>query len=209
MGASSSTPSEMKSTASLIDSSVEDPIEPEKEVICDMETFSTVYRAKINRYSKVKCYPPGFWIDCGTFDLAGHLWAISYHHPKVIGIPQGVALQIKPLTNIRTTLKLEVIVSLFDPSGRRSVVADIRRQVYDKMNDGLRIPFMQKSNLDSSEYVKDDYLTFECIVSVTKWSPAEVVKKKPQLAITFSNTQEDSGEETDFSIISGGTLILD
>ncbi|KAF3341685.1 hypothetical protein FCM35_KLT00323 [Carex littledalei] len=198
----------MKSTVSLIDASVEDPIEPEKEVICDMETFSMVYRAKINRYSKVKCCPPGFWIDCGTFDLAGHLWAISYY-PKVIGIPQGVALQIRLLTNITTSLKLKVKVSLIDPSGRRLVVADIRRQIYDKMNDGLKIPFMQKTKLDSSEYVKDDCLTFECIVSVTKWSPAEVVKKKPQSAITFSNTQEDSGEETDFSIISGVTLILD
>ncbi|KAF3341684.1 hypothetical protein FCM35_KLT00322 [Carex littledalei] len=200
----------MKNTASAIDASVKDPItEPEKEVICDMETFSTVYHAKIKHYSQVKLCPRDFSIDCGVFDLAGHSWAIFYY-PNLYGYSQDQGtLEIKLLTDTTTSLKQNVKISLIDPSGRHLMVGEAK-QVYNKRDDGKRMAFMLNTKLDFSEYVKDDCLTFEFIVSVTKWSPAEVVKKKPQSAITFSNSQEESGtEEADFLFVSNDPEILD
>ncbi|XP_078154107.1 uncharacterized protein LOC144549257 [Carex rostrata] len=199
MDASSSTASEMKNTASAVDDSVKDPItKPEKEVTCDMETFSTVYRAKIKHYSQVKLCPRDFVIDCGMFDLAGHRWDIFYYPNLYSSYSQDQAtLEIKLLTATTTSMKQNVKICLIDPSGRNLMVGEVNR-VYNKRDDGKMMGILLSDKL---EYVKDDCLTFEFIVSVTKWSPAEVVKKKPQ--------EESGTEEADFSFVSNDPDFLD
>ncbi|KAF3341682.1 BTB/POZ and MATH domain-containing protein 3 [Carex littledalei] len=182
----------MKSTAATIDASVKDPMKPEKEVICAMETFSTVYRAKIECYTQFKSRPHDFRIDCGTFDLAGHRWAISYYpatNIHTMSITEA-ALHIRLLTDTNTSLTLGGEISLIDPSGKPSKVGYISKE-YNKRDDGHKMSIMEKQQLDSSEYVKDNCLTFECLVRATKWSPVEVVKETPQSTITTSNFWED------------------
>ncbi|XP_078169463.1 BTB/POZ and MATH domain-containing protein 2-like [Carex rostrata] len=189
----------MKSTAATIEASVKkDPIKPDKEVICAMETFSTVYRAKIECYTQVKRCPLHFRIDCGTFDLAGHRWAISYCSRTNENGHDNVALHIRLVTDTNTSLELNGKISLIDPSGKPSMVPDdIYRKVYNKRDDEHKTAFMEKTILDSSEYVKDGCLTFECLVSVTKWSPNEVVKEAQQSTITTSNFWENLGRHVE------------
>ncbi|KAF3328138.1 inosine triphosphate pyrophosphatase [Carex littledalei] len=156
----------MKSTASIMDASVkEDPIKPEKEVICAMEKFmSTRYGAKIESYSQLKHCPENFMIDCGMFHVAGHWWTVDYY-PRFFKYSHDntdkVALRIRLVTETVTPLNVDVQISLIDPSGKR-LVFPYKNQAYYRKNDGVPIRLVQKSKLDSSKYVKDDCLSFEC-----------------------------------------------
>lgn len=167
----------MKSTSSVIDASVqEDPMKPEKEVIFAMKKFSTCYRAKIENYSQLKHCPENFMINCGTFHLGGYLWTVDYY-PRFYNhdydVTDKVALCIKLVSVTVTPLKLDAQISLIDPSGKH-LVYSYKNQAYRSTYDGKPIILMRKNKLDSSKYVKDDCLSFECQVSVSKWSPAKV-----------------------------------
>ncbi|XP_078169461.1 BTB/POZ and MATH domain-containing protein 3-like [Carex rostrata] len=147
-----------------------DPIKPEKKMICDMETFSTVYSAEIRHYSQLKDCAESFVVDCGMFYLAGHEWNIHYY-PCYSDLVDYMALCIRLCTNTTTSLKLDIQISLIDSSGRRKVVTDINNATYFRRNDGDQIKIMRKNKLEYSKYVKDDCLSFECIVTARKWSP--------------------------------------
>ncbi|XP_078149668.1 uncharacterized protein LOC144544983 [Carex rostrata] len=177
----------MKSTASAKDASVKDSIETEREVICDVETFSTVYRANIKGYSQFQFCPRDFNIDCGKFSLAGHRWSVNYY-PNVFALPRMVELHIRLLTYTTNSLKVDIQINLIAPNGRRLAVAE-RKQTYFRQNNMVAIRFMWKPKLYSSEYVNEDCLSFECIMSTTKWTSPEVVKKKQQSDIPSSNSQ--------------------
>ncbi|XP_078154096.1 uncharacterized protein LOC144549248 [Carex rostrata] len=185
MGTSSSKISKMKSAVSAIDASVKDPIEPKKEVICDMETFTTVYCVKIKHYSEVKHKPQDYTIDCGTFDLGGNRWAV-YFCPGVSTLFGMVTLgSIRLLTDSTKPLIVHIQINLIAKSGERVAVTATKHAVtYYRKNGVEAIPYIRKTKLDSSECVKDDCFSFECIVTVTKWSTAEVVKRKQQSTIT-------------------------
>ncbi|KAF3325370.1 hypothetical protein FCM35_KLT10441 [Carex littledalei] len=177
----------MKSTASAKDVLVMDPIQTEKEVICDMETLSTVYRANIKGYSQFQFCPHDFTIDCGKFDLAGHRWSV-YYYPNAFVLGRMVILHIRLLTYTTNSLKVDIQINLIAPNGRRLAVAE-RKHTYFSNNNVVVLPLIRKSILDSSEYVKEDCLSFECIMSTTKWAAPEEVKKKQQSAIPSSNSQ--------------------
>ncbi|KAF3320620.1 BTB/POZ and MATH domain-containing protein 2-like protein [Carex littledalei] len=152
-----------------------DPIKPEKEVICAMEKFSTSYRAKIESYSQLKNCSENFWIDCGMFHVAGHWWTVNYY-PRFYNAYEGsdmVALRIRLVTETVTPLKVDGQISLIDPSGKR-LVFSYKNQAYCRQNDGKAIELIRTTKLDHSKYVKDDCLSFECQVTVSKWSPAKV-----------------------------------
>ncbi|XP_078149666.1 uncharacterized protein LOC144544981 [Carex rostrata] len=161
----------MQSTASAKGTSV-------REVICDMETLSTVYRVNIKGYSQFNFCPDDFSIHCGKIDLAGHRWSV-YCYPGVFAFVRMVMLHIRLRTYTTNALKVDIRINLIAPNGRRVMVAE-RKQIYYRENNVVVIPLMRKSKLDSSEYVKDDCLSFECIMSTTKWALPEVVKKKEQ-----------------------------
>ncbi|KAF3341686.1 MATH domain-containing protein [Carex littledalei] len=157
----------MKNTASVIDASVKDPIKTEKDVICALKTFTTVYRVKIENYSQLK-HSYDLVINCGTFHLAGYEWTVDYF-PRLFYFTNEVGLRIRLCTNINTSLKLDIQINLIDPSGRCLVVAKKKRTYYWR-NDGEPITIMRKTKLESSKYINDDCFSFECIVTVTKWS---------------------------------------
>lgn len=162
----------------------------EMDAICRMESHTKVYCVKIERYSLTKLLNFGMYIQLSTFDLAGFRWAISFY-PNGIWTSDSsfygrssnsefICLYLKLLSETAIAFNVQLEFSLLDPSGRSSPRATKSESCnIDKQGALVGFnKFMEKDDLEASEYLKDDCLTVKCKLTVVKPFCVDAIKKR-------------------------------
>ncbi|KAJ3677170.1 hypothetical protein LUZ60_002894 [Juncus effusus] len=149
------------------------------ETTCQMESFSTVYRGKLVGYSLTQHFDANTHFTLGTFDLAGHSWAINFYpnHTSYDSKDQYTSFFGTLLTETSTPLSVECKFCLLDQSGRSSAIHKGTQMVKEKGNNFGFFNFMKRSQFEWSEYLKDDYFILQCVLRVIKPSYKDVSKK--------------------------------
>ncbi|KAJ3677169.1 hypothetical protein LUZ60_002893 [Juncus effusus] len=146
-----------------------------------------VYRVKISNYSQIKHFASESELKVGSFDLAGHSWAIIFRttaYDKALYISFIGLL----LTETNMPLNMEYEFCLLDQNGKSSATKKWYQMVEQKGNEfGLQY-FMKKTEFESSVYLKDDCFILQCALRVVK--PSCVDETKKQVVVPSSDLHQ-------------------
>ncbi|KAK4491298.1 hypothetical protein RD792_002034 [Penstemon davidsonii] len=138
-------------------------------------TIKGCHKFKIQGYSLTKGMGVGKYISSDTFFVGGHLWALLF-------FPDGdkkndesgdsnVSLFITLLSKYKEEVRIFLECVLLDQSGDKwyKSTSGFYRMPKDGSEIGLS-PFFKRSELEASQFLKDDCLTIQCTVGVLKTS---------------------------------------
>ncbi|KAK4478006.1 hypothetical protein RD792_017271 [Penstemon davidsonii] len=170
---------------------------------------------KIHGFSFTKGMGVGKYISSDIFFVGGHLWQIQFYpdgkNPKR---DNYVSLYITLVSKCEEDVRAWFEYVLLDESGNKWHKSDVVFKMAPKdtqcmvgpytLHDGYRTigydDFYKRTELESSQFVKDDCLTFQCTVGVVKTSmeSPKTVAQMPDLRQSYAQLLE-SGEGSDVS----------
>ncbi|KAJ1685060.1 hypothetical protein LUZ63_016450 [Rhynchospora breviuscula] len=193
--------------------SVVDIREPETQSSWYTQTRTGSHLLKVTGYSLIKKIGLGNSIICGTFTLCGYDWSIRYYPDGILTHPGYMAFVLNLKSNA-TEVSVKITLTMLSQTG--GVPFSSSRIVTLSSTNGWCYcwHFMPKKIFEASDYLKHDYFTIRCTVSVIEGIPSSKPNcEAHSFAVQPCNLHQqltcllESGDGTDVTFnVSGGTF---
>ncbi|KAJ1690184.1 hypothetical protein LUZ63_014339 [Rhynchospora breviuscula] len=164
----------------------------EMDAICRMETHTKTYCVKIERYSLIKVLKEGKSIEISSFHLAGNRWGIHFYPNGSWSGTDFIALHLVLLTEPSTELVIQFEYNLFASKGNSIGTMKSSYCTYSERGKNFGFSeFMKRTDVEASEYLKDDCLTVKLHLSVIK--PFFVDATRKEITVPSSDLHQHFG----------------
>ncbi|KAJ4732164.1 BTB/POZ/MATH-domain protein [Rhynchospora pubera] len=191
--------------------SVVDIREPETQSSWYTHTRTCSHLFKVTGYSLNKGIGVGNSITSGTFTLCGYDWTIQYY-PDGNMYPEGYIAFGLNLKSNATKVRVKITLTMLSQTGGVPFSSSALVTL-SSTNGWYSSPyFMKQREFEASGYLKHDYFTIRCTVSVIEGSPSNKTncEKHSFVVQPFNLHQQltcllESGDGTDVTFnVSGG-----